>query len=135
MTASAGRVTPVNDLARHGAVTYDLEVPARVLAIGAHPDDIEFGCGATLAKWAAAGAAIHHLVLTDGSKGTWDPRRDVAALVAERQREQIESATIVGGGDVTFLDYVDGELQNGEVPQRAVGRRPAHHPPRCGADP
>ena len=43
------------------------------LAIGAHPDDVEFGCGATLAKWAAAGCTVHHLVLTDGSKGTWDP--------------------------------------------------------------
>ena len=50
----------------------DLPVPARALAIGAHPDDIEFGCGATLAKWAAAGCEINHLVLTDGAKGTWD---------------------------------------------------------------
>ena len=35
--------------------TLDRRAPARVLAIGAHPDDIEFGCGATLAKWADAG--------------------------------------------------------------------------------
>ena len=41
----------------------DLPVPARVLAVGAHPDDIEFGCGATLAKWSAAGAEVHLLVL------------------------------------------------------------------------
>ena len=58
----------------------DLPVPARALAIGAHPDDIEFGCGATLAKWAAAGCDINHLVLTDGSKGTWDPAADTGAL-------------------------------------------------------
>jgi LmbE family N-acetylglucosaminyl deacetylase len=47
-------------------ITHDLPVPASALAIGAHPDDVEFGCGATLAKWAAAGCIVHHLVLTDG---------------------------------------------------------------------
>ena len=62
----------------------DLAVPGRVLAVGAHPDDIEFGCGATLAKWSAAGCAVHLLVLTDGSKGTWDPDADPAALAATR---------------------------------------------------
>ena len=45
--------------------TVDLKVPERVLAIGAHPDDIEFGCGATLAKWSAAGTEVWLLVLTD----------------------------------------------------------------------
>jgi LmbE family N-acetylglucosaminyl deacetylase len=50
--------------------SHDLAVPASALAIGAHPDDVEFGCGATLAKWAAQGCTVHHLVLTDGSKGT-----------------------------------------------------------------
>ena len=47
-------------------VDVDLPVPRRVLAIGAHADDIEFGCGATLAKWAAAGTTVHHQILTDG---------------------------------------------------------------------
>ncbi len=89
------------------------------MAIGAHPDDIEFGCGATLAKWAAAGATIHHLVLTDGAKGTWDPRRDAAALVARRQQEQRRAAALLGGGDVIFLGRTDGELRNGV--RRAVG--------------
>ena len=43
-----------------------MTVPIRALAIGAHPDDIEFGAGATLARWAAAGCRVHFLVLTDG---------------------------------------------------------------------
>jgi len=55
--------------------------PIRILAIGAHPDDVEFGCGATLAKWAAGGCEIFHLVCTDGSKGSWDPSEDTARLV------------------------------------------------------
>ena len=63
----------------------DLPVPRVALAIGAHPDDVEFGCGATLAKWATAGCLIHHLVCTDGSKGTWNPGADAHALAARRR--------------------------------------------------
>jgi LmbE family N-acetylglucosaminyl deacetylase len=117
-----GRVTPVNDLAAHGVLSTELATPSCVLAIGAHPDDIEFGCGATLAKWAAQGATIHHLVLTDGSAGTWDPQRDTASLVAERQQEQRRAAGILGGGDVAFLGYPDGALHNDEQAQREVAR-------------
>ena len=94
------------------AVGKDLEVPARALAVGAHPDDVEFGCGATLAKWAAAGCEVHHLVCTDGSKGSWDPDEDVAALVARRQEEQRAASRALGGaGRVVFLGWPDGELQ------------------------
>ena len=89
-----------------------LPVPARALAIAAHPDDVEFQCGATLAKWAAAGCVINHLILTDGSKGTWDADADTAALVATRREEQREAARALGStGEVVFLDAVDGELE------------------------
>jgi LmbE family N-acetylglucosaminyl deacetylase len=90
-------------------------VPSSALAIGAHPDDIEFGAGGTLATWARAGCVIHHLVLTDGSKGTWDTHADLAALVARRRDEQREAARRLGGanaGDVVFLGHVDGELDS-----------------------
>ena len=97
----------------------DLPTPARALAVGAHPDDVEFGCGATLAKWAAAGCEVHHLVCTDGSKGSWDPHEDVAHLVARRQDEQrAASRALGGGGRVRFLGWPDGELEAGLV-QRA----------------
>src|SRR5690606_30791376 len=59
-------------------VSRDLPVPASALAVAAHPDDAEFGAGATLAKWAAAGCRVHLVVCTDGSKGTWDPAQDLA---------------------------------------------------------
>ncbi len=102
----------------HGApadtISVDLDTPRRALAIGAHPDDIEFGCGATLAKWAAAGCVVSHLVCTDGSKGTWDVHADLAALVVTRQREQRAAAAAVGGtGEVVFLGWPDGELDSG----------------------
>jgi LmbE family N-acetylglucosaminyl deacetylase len=112
---------PVGDLLEQsGAPTVDLEVPKVALAVGAHPDDIEFGCGATLAKWAAAGCRIHHLVLTDGSKGTWDASADIDELRKIRKVEQREAARLIGGGDVTFLDRVDGELDSDIETRRAV---------------
>jgi LmbE family N-acetylglucosaminyl deacetylase len=85
----------------------------RRLAIGAHPDDVEFGAGATLAKWAAEGCVVHHLICTDGSKGTWDVHADTVALAATRRREQADAARLIGGahaGEVRYLGYVDGEL-------------------------
>ena len=98
----------------------ELAVPERALAIGAHPDDIEFGCGATLAKWAAAGCAVTLLVLTDGSKGTWDPDADPEALVATRRTEQRAAADALGATGVQFLDRVDGELVDGRDEQAEV---------------
>lgn len=93
--------------------TSNLTVPTSVLAIGAHPDDVEFGCGATLAKWAAAGCVVHHLVCTDGSKGTWNPDANIEELIKTRQQEQRNAAAALGAtGSVTFLGYVDGELEH-----------------------
>ncbi|HEY3673916.1 MAG TPA: PIG-L family deacetylase [Acidimicrobiia bacterium] len=91
--------------------TTDAEARARVLAVGAHPDDIEFGCGATLAKWARGGSHVELLILTDGSKGTWEPDQDLAALVATRREEQRAAAQALGAREVHFLDAVDGELE------------------------
>jgi len=108
----------MSDPTAQGPLTGDpgseLPRPAVALAIGAHPDDIEFGCGGTLAKWAAGGCRIHHLVCTDGSKGSWDPDEDPARLVATRQDEQREASRRLGGdGAVVFLGWTDGELEAG----------------------
>ena len=97
------------------AFTTDLPIPTRALAIGAHPDDVEFGCGGTFAKWAAGGCELFYVVLTDGSKGTWDPDIDQAELVVTRQREQRAAARILGCTDrahVAFLGWIDGELDS-----------------------
>jgi LmbE family N-acetylglucosaminyl deacetylase len=98
----------------------DLPVPARALAIGAHSDDIEFGCGATLAKWSASGCEVHLLVCTDGSKGTWDADQDLGTLVATRREEQRKAATALGARDVHWLDLVDGELTDDLATQARV---------------
>jgi len=94
------------------AVSVDLAVPRRVLAIGAHPDDIEFGCGASLAKWADAGADVHMCICTDGSRGTWDADANLRALVATREDEQRDAGKILGASGVHFLRRVDGEHTN-----------------------
>ena len=137
MTASEGGAgphpvasgLPVGDLLGPEPVTVDLPVPPVALAVGAHPDDIEFGCGATLAKWAAAGSELHHLVLTDGSKGSWEPDADLAQLVDIRRAECRAAATALGGAPdggarsaerVSFLERVDGELENGIDERRAL---------------
>ncbi len=88
-----------------------LATPRRALAVGAHPDDIEFGAGGTLARWAQEGCAVTMLVLTDGSKGSWDPSRDPAELAEERRNEQAAAAAALGAAAVVHLDHVDGELE------------------------
>jgi LmbE family N-acetylglucosaminyl deacetylase len=104
-------------------LSVNLRRPARALAVGAHPDDVEFGCGGTLAKWAAEGTAIMHLVCTDGSKGSWDEHEPVDQLVVIRQEEQRAAARALGGsGEVVFLGYTDGELRAGTDEQREVAR-------------
>ncbi len=72
-----------------------------ILAIGAHPDDIEFGCGGTLFKYSESGHKVYMLVLSKGDKGG-DP--DV------RQKEQEDSARILKVEKLFFSDYVDTEI-------------------------
>ena len=92
--------------------TTNLPTPARALAIAAHPDDVEFNCGATFAKWSAAGCVVNHLILTDGSKGSWDPAQDTEELIELRQEEQRAAALALGStGEVGFGGWVDGELE------------------------
>jgi len=115
-------VLPVNDLPPDDEVSRDLAVPTRALAVGAHPDDIEFGCGGTLAKWSAAGCEVFHLVLTDGAKGTWDAGADRKALIADRQAEARAAANALGSKEVFFLGRTDGELENTAAERFEVSR-------------
>lgn len=86
------------------------ESPQRVLVILAHPDDPEFFCGATLAKWASAGHHITYGLLTCGDKGTKDRHLSMAELCSIRQGEQRAAAYIIKAEKVIFLNYEDGYL-------------------------
>ena len=105
----------------------EIAVPDVALAIGAHPDDIDFNCGATLAKWSASGCEVHYLVLTDGSKGTWNVNEDTELLVKTRREEQREAYKIITDCNnataeerVHFLPFVDGALSVGQAQTESV---------------
>jgi len=84
------------------------EKPQKILVILAHPDDPEFFCGATLAKWAREGHEIHYCLLTCGDKGSSDPDTNPDALCGERVEEQKAAASVIGARSVKFLGYSDG---------------------------
>lgn len=86
------------------------DAPQRILVILAHPDDPEFFCGGTIARWTLAGHQVAYCLLTCGDKGTKDRSLTSAALCSLRQEEQRSAAAILGVHDVRFLDYPDGYL-------------------------
>ena len=74
----------------------DADVPARVLAVYAHPDDPEISAGGTLARWADLGAEVHIAVTTRGDKGTSDPDANLEELVKVRIEETDAAALKIG---------------------------------------
>lgn len=85
--------------------------PKVALAIGAHPDDTDFGCAGTAHLWSKAGWDFYYCVVTDGSKGTSDASLTSDKLPGLRQTEQRAAAAVLGVKDVFFLEgHVDGEL-------------------------
>jgi len=113
------------------------ETPGVVLAVYAHPDDADVGCGGSLARWAKAGSAVHLVVCTDGGKGTTDPDVVPAQLVAERAGELQASSALIGLSGVDNLGYPDGELADSdEFRHMLVARVRALRPDVvCGHDP
>jgi LmbE family N-acetylglucosaminyl deacetylase len=85
--------------------------PHSVLVVAAHPDDIEFMAGGTLAAWIDQGALVHYLLVTDGCGGSRDPHQSPEALAARRRHEQRAAAAILGVASVTFLGYRDAEVE------------------------
>jgi LmbE family N-acetylglucosaminyl deacetylase len=82
----------------------------KVLVVGAHPDDNDFGAGATVAKAAGLGAEVIYLIATTGQRGSSDENMTPERLSEIRRKEQEEAAKVLGVREVRFLDYVDGEL-------------------------
>jgi LmbE family N-acetylglucosaminyl deacetylase len=94
-----------------------------VLAVFAHPDDAEIAAGATLTKWVKGGREVHLLVLTNGDRGSDDPKRDRAELAATRRAETEAGAKVMGLASARVLSIHDGELENSAVVREAVVRR------------
>lgn len=81
-----------------------------ILVILAHPDDPEFFCGGTIARWVQAGHKVSYCLLTCGEKGTQDRTISTDTLCSIRQREQQAAAAVLGVQDIRFLDHPDGYL-------------------------
>lgn len=81
-----------------------------VLVVGAHPDDNDFGAGATVAKAASEGAEVVYLIATTGQRGSSDASMTPELLSKTRKKEQEDAAGALGVREVHFLNYVDGEL-------------------------
>ena len=81
-----------------------------VLVVLAHPDDPEFFCGGTIARWVANGREVHYCLLTRGDKGSDDDLIPPEKLAEIRESEQRSAAAILGVQHVRFLNEADGYL-------------------------
>lgn len=80
------------------------------MVIVAHPDDIEFGCAGTCAKWARRGARIVYVVTTSGNGGTHDPKYTRETIAELREQEQTAAAALCGVHSIEYLRENDGEV-------------------------
>jgi len=87
-------------------------IASSVLAIAAHPDDVESWCAGTLALAADAGATVRLLLVTSGDKGSSNPSARAADVAATREAEGRAAAAALGLADVAFLRRSDGEVEN-----------------------
>ena len=99
----------------------------KALAIAAHPDDMEYGAASAVARWTSQGKVVAYLLLTRGEAGIDSmPPDQVAPL---REREEVESAAVVGVHTVDFLDHRDGVLEYGLPLRRDIARAIRKHRP------
>ncbi len=103
------------------------EDPGRVLAVVAHPDDLEYGAAAAVALWTAAGHEVVYLLATRGEAGIDALAPAESAVV--RTAEQIASAGVVGVRTVEFLDHDDGVVVYGVALRRDIAGAIRRHRP------
>ena len=87
------------------------EGPLTAMVIFAHPDDAEFTCGGTVAKWCAQGWTVYYVLATSGDKGTHEAELSSQELAAIREQEQRDACRVLGVKDVVFLGYPDGFVE------------------------
>jgi len=82
----------------------------RILVVTAHPDDVDFGAGGTVASWTEAGKSVSYCIVTDGQAGGNDREVPRSQMPTIRRAEQVAAGAALGVTDIRFLGYVDGEL-------------------------
>jgi len=95
---------------------------SRVLVVTAHPDDVDFGAGGTVASWSKAGIDVAYCICTYGEAGGLDdtPRAEMKSL---RESEQRAAADVLGVREVVFLGYPDGRLMPSIELRRDISRQ------------
>lgn len=101
--------------------------PGRVLAVVAHPDDLEYGAAAAVALWTAADHEVAYLLATRGEAGIDGLAPGESAAV--RTAEQVASAAVVGVQTVEFLDHADGVVEYGVALRRDIAGAIRRHRP------
>ncbi len=96
---------------------------ADVLVIMPHPDDAEFSCAGTVARWIREGKSVVYVLLTDGDKGTSDRSLTPGELSVIRQNEQREAARVLGLKDVVYLGYPDQGLEDSTELRKSIVRQ------------
>ena len=88
-----------------------LYIPESAMAIVAHPDDIEFSCAGTLARWAEGGARISYVLCTSGDVGIAEEGMTRQRATEIREEEARAAAKIAGASEIIFLRERDGMLE------------------------
>jgi LmbE family N-acetylglucosaminyl deacetylase len=83
----------------------------RGLAVVAHPDDMEYGAAAAVARWTGQGKAVSYVLVSDGEAGISTMAPDVVGPL--RRDEQRASCAAVGVSDIEFLGWPDGRIVEG----------------------
>lgn len=87
-------------------------IPQKAMVIVAHPDDIEFSCAGTIARWVKDGCEVVYVLCTSGDVGIAEPGMTKAKAAEIREAEQLAAAAVVGVKEVVFLREPDGMLEN-----------------------
>ena len=94
----------------------------RLLAVLAHPDDVDFGAAGSIRAWVEAGVEVSYCLITNGDAGGFDPDVPRSQIPAIRQAEQRAAGAVLGVTDIGFLGYRDGELAVSHGLRRDISR-------------
>ena len=100
----------------------NLEGVTRVLAVMAHPDDVDFGAGGTIASLTDQGIEVSYCIVTDGDAGGFDPTVPRSEIPRIRRAEQRAAGAVLAVTDVHYLGYHDGELEVTQAVRRDISR-------------
>jgi len=102
---------------------------SKAMIVVAHPDDAEYGCSGTVAKWCKEGWDVVYVLCTDGSKGSDDPEMTPERLAEIRYKEQEDAAKILGLKTVEYLNYPDAYLTPSLELRKDITRQIRKHQP------